>query len=596
MGNLLKSFLNGDDNITDKVPPMIFQSWKRCRESNINHERIEKSDLLQYREMKELLEFNDTLLFAAKPVLKHIFNFLKGGRYLMVISDHKGYILYTLGDPSFVRKAREKILLSVGSNWGESTRGTNGIGTVLIEKTPLSIPGWTHYSSPVRYLDCWAAPITRAGGEVIGVLNISGLAGAKHEHLESITVTGAKMIEQALQLMEIKDKYNTSRESLDHIGKLMLKGAVKPGGRKTNNEFGKYSQEMQGQISPDKLPGNNIDDVPGKNRKIFAVNGLAEDTDPACQHRGWYGRSAEIRAVFEMAARAAKVDSTVLIQGESGTGKELVARYIHEHSLRVGMPFVTLNCAAIPDSLVESELFGYAEGAFTGAKKGGQPGKFELADGGTIFLDEIGDMPGKVQATLLRVLQHKEIYRIGDGRCRPVDVRIIAATNQNLRQLVDQGGFRLDLFYRLKVINVFIPPLRDRIEDLWDLVPHFTSKVCAKLGMPALTISSELYQALLSYAWPGNVRQLENCLESMVALSDGSTLTADDLPDEYKTYLQSCDLGSANRLLLQTTNLERITILQALKDANGNIAAASRILGIGRTTLYRKMDKLLIPN
>lgn len=596
MVNLLKIFLDGDDKIIDKVPPTIFQSWKRCRELNIDHERIEKNDLLQYRELKELLEINENLLFAAKPVLKHIFNFLKGGRYLMVVSDHRGYILYTLGDPSFVRKAREKILLAVGSNWGESTRGTNGIGTVLVEKTPLSIPGWTHYSSPVRYLDCWAAPITRTSGEVIGVLNISGLAGAKHEHLESITATGAKMIEQALQMMEIKEKYDSSRESLDYVGKLMLKDASKSGCRKSENEYGMYSQKMQEKQSQGKAPNENMDGVLNKNRKIIAVDGLAEETDTACPHREWYGRSAEIRAVFEMAGRAAKVDSTVLIQGESGTGKELVARYIHEHSLRAGKPFVTLNCAAIPDSLVESELFGYVDGAFTGAKKGGQPGKFELADGGTIFLDEIGDMPGKAQATLLRVSQYKEICRIGDGRCRPVDVRIIAATNQNLRQLVDQGEFRLDLLYRLKVINIFIPPLRDRIEDLWDLVPHFTSEICAKLGMPALTINSELYQALLSYAWPGNVRQLENCLESMVALSDGSALTAEDLPDEYKAHLQSCDPGSTNRLLLQTTNLERITIMQALKDANGNIAAASRILGIGRTTLYRKMDKLLIPN
>ncbi len=561
MVNLLKNFITGKDTkVIDKVPPTIFRSWNRCRRLSINHERLLQGDVLLQTNLKELLAQNEDLLIAAKPVMQQIFNFLRCRNYVLVLSNNQGYILETLGSSSLVAKTK-KIFLAPGVNWQEDLKGTNGIGTVLVEKIPLAIPAWTHYSLPVNFLDCWASPIRRANGDLIGVLNISGEAGNRHEHLMEITTIGTNMIEQQLQISEISEQFNLCRENLDIIGN-------------------KLSNDVSGL------------------RQTFRVPGLTLGTKKDCAlGKSWQGRSPKTRAVFDISLRAAKADSTVLIQGESGTGKEIVARNIHQSGLRKSKPFVTLNCAAIPDSLVESELFGYAEGAFTGARKGGQPGKFEQADGGTIFLDEIGDMPINVQASLLRVLQQKELYRIGDGKCRAVDVRIIAATNRDLRQLVDQGKFRLDLYYRLKVILISIPPLRERIEDIWDLAPYFVEKICTKLGLPVLEISPELYQCFAAYSWPGNVRQLENCIESLVALSNGAAiLTPDDLADEYKNNGIDLNTSAVNKLVLHANNLERATIIQAIQDSQGNLAAAARLLGIGRTTLYRKLDKLLIPH
>jgi len=593
LNNILKKFISGDEKVIEKVPPLIYQSWKRCRDLSLNHERIVQRDILQKPELKELLDMNEPLLLTARPILQYIFSFIRSKSYVLVLSNNEGYIIETIGDPGIIHKARKQIFLTVGANWQESAKGTNGIGTTLLEKTPVAVPGWTHYAMPVSFLDCWAAPIRRANGDLAGVLNISGEAGVKHEHMMEITTAGAAMIEHSLQMAELRDKYNQFRQDLDSVGKLISSNVVNIRAGLTRGASGGLKNGPG--ISNGDLIGKNIDEVFANGHGIFSAGTDCETITMATGEK-WQGRSGKIRAVFDMAMRAAKGDSTVLIQGESGTGKEIIARCIHSGSLRCHKPFVTLNCAAIPDSLVESELFGYADGAFTGAKKGGQPGKFELAHGGTIFLDEIGDMPIGIQATLLRVLQQKEIYRIGDGTRRELNVRIIAATNQDLKQLVNQGKFRLDLYYRLKVIQIEIPPLRERLEDILDLAPHFVGKFCAKYGRPVLDISPEAYNCLLGYTWPGNVRQLENCIEGMIALSDGANLlTLDDIPAEYKTNTEDLSSGLPGVLSQQTANLERATILQVLRESDGIIAVAARKLGIGRTTLYRKMDKLSIP-
>ncbi|MDF2569877.1 MAG: transcriptional activator of acetoin/glycerol metabolism [Sporomusa sp.] len=566
MVSLLKNFISGINmNIIDKVPPPILKSWERCRGLNINHERITSDDILQPNRLRELLDINEQLTLAAKPVLQHIFTFLQRNHYQIMLSNEEGYILVTLGNPPFISKT-EKIFLTPGVNWQERLKGTNGIGTVLIEQRPLSIPGWSHYSLPVNFLDCWASPIRSSTGQLVGVLNISGEVGTNHKHLMEITTLGASMIEQNLHILQIKSKFNHFKNDLDILGNVLL-----------NNSLSSKANNVTNTLNP----------------ILFSSIAFNSEHFTECEQTPWYGRSQKARSTMEIALRAARTDSTVLIQGESGTGKEIIAKSIHNSSVRKDKSFVTLNCASIPNSLVESELFGYAEGSFTGAKRGGQPGKFELASGGTIFLDEIGDMPFNIQASLLRVLQQKEFYRIGDSKCRVMDARVIAATNQDLRQLVDQGKFRLDLYYRLKVIYIEIPPLRERIEDIGDLVPHFVTKFCAKFGLQQMDISPDLLQHLCNCRWPGNIRQLENCIENMIALSNGETvLTIEDLPDEYKDNLQELSVNSGNKLSLQNNDMERKTIMQALKDSNGNVAAAARQLGIGRTTIYRKINKL----
>lgn len=305
------------------------------------------------------------------------------------------------------------------------------------------------------------------------------------------------------------------------------------------------------------------------------------------------GESHSMQQLKETIRRVAKGPSTVLIQGESGTGKELVAHALHNASPRCMGPFIKVNCAAIPENLLESELFGYQEGAFTGAKKGGQVGKFEQGHGGTIFLDEIGDMPPAMQAKILRVLQEKEIERLGDSRPRPVDVRVIAATNRNLEELVRQGQFREDLYYRLNVVSLHIPPLRERMEDLPHLVQHFIKKLNQKFGLSVKDLSREAWEILSNYDWPGNVRELENALERAFNLVDGSIIEVNHLPP----YLQKlsgeqkrknpgqCSLTS----LLQ--EVEREALLEALAKAGGNKVKAAKALGISRAWLYKKMKQ-----
>jgi PAS domain S-box-containing protein len=302
------------------------------------------------------------------------------------------------------------------------------------------------------------------------------------------------------------------------------------------------------------------------------------------------GSGPEISEVKEMAQRAAQRSSTVLIRGESGTGKELFAHAIHFASTRKNGPFIKVNCCAIPESLLESELFGYEEGAFTGAKKGGKPGKFELAHKGTLFLDEIGDMPVNMQSKLLRVLQEKEFERVGGTAPIPVDVRVIAATNRNLEDLIKEERFRQDLYYRLNVVELRIPPLRYHKKDMDELTSYVLAKLAAKLGCPIPVIDEEARQAILSYNWPGNVRELENVLERCLNFIDHGVIRLSNLPYNLKNAVQ----GKENQVMELRDHMEeaeRLTIVNALKSCNGNKVRAAKLLGISRANIYQKITK-----
>ncbi|SHJ64037.1 sigma 54-interacting transcriptional regulator [Desulfofundulus thermosubterraneus] len=307
------------------------------------------------------------------------------------------------------------------------------------------------------------------------------------------------------------------------------------------------------------------------------------------------GRNKQFEAVKETARRVAMTSSTVLILGESGTGKELFAHALHTEGLRSKGPFIKVNCAAVPENLLESELFGYVEGAFTGARKGGQPGKFELAHGGTIFLDEIGDMPMSMQAKLLRVLQEKEIERLGDTRPRRVDVRVVVATNQNLEELIGKGRFREDLYYRINVVTLNIPPLRERMDDLELLVEHFIKHFNRQFGQRVTGVSAEVMEILMDHHWPGNVRELENVLERAYNVLDGTVIQKKHLP----LYLQKAGLAGGQRtgqsgLPRLVEEAEREAILEALAATKGNKRQAAQLLGISRAGLYKKLKRYQI--
>ena len=337
-----------------------------------------------------------------------------------------------------------------------------------------------------------------------------------------------------------------------------------------------------------------------ENRKLRAANirlsdenrYLREEIGGQFNFGDMIGTCTEMQAVFQMVGKAAPTDSAVLIYGESGTGKELVARAIHQKSPRRDGPFVRVNCGALPKDLVESELFGHEKGAFTGAVRR-KRGRFELADGGTVFLDEIGDLPPDAQVKLLRVLQEKEFEPVGSEQTLSANVRVVAATNQPLKTMVANGAFREDLFYRLEVIPIVLPPLRARKGDVPALVEHFLHKKSSELGRAPKCVTEQALAALVQYTWPGNVRELENVIERTLVLSDGEAIDLSDLPFGERSELALSEAPGAGTMSLtkRLDALERDLIEKALAEAKGVKTRAADILGIKTSALYYKLDK-----
>ena len=301
------------------------------------------------------------------------------------------------------------------------------------------------------------------------------------------------------------------------------------------------------------------------------------------------GYSQKMKELKKFSQKVAKSDSTVLITGESGTGKELFAHAIHAESKRKMGPFIRVNCAAIPDSLLESELFGYEEGAFTGAARRGKKGKFELADHGTILLDEIGDMPLPLQAKLLRVLQEKEVERVGAVRSTPIDVRVIASTNQDLPALIKDGKFRADLYYRLNVVSLEIPPLRERLEDLPELVSNLLQRLVESTGISVKSIDDEAWSVLRCYSWPGNVRELNNVLERALHLLEGDQLKKEHL--WLPASVESRPSRPVQSLKETLEHAEKEALLMAMQEAEGNKLEAAKLLKISKSSFYEKWEK-----
>jgi len=320
---------------------------------------------------------------------------------------------------------------------------------------------------------------------------------------------------------------------------------------------------------------------------------LKEELTDRYHLRNIIGSSAAMRTVYDQIEKVLGSEITVFIAGESGTGKELVARAIHHASLRSDGPFIDVNCAAIPEGLQESELFGHEKGAFTGAIAT-HPGKFEQASGGTIFLDEVGEMSPSAQARLLRVLQERVLQRVGGTQTIELDVRVVSASNRDLSAMVEEGSFRRDLFYRLVVFPIALPPLRDRREDIPQLVEHFLDKYARDAGKKVTVVAADAMNALASHGWPGNVRELENVIHRMLLVTAGLELKYDDLPPGIAVENKSAD--TATRAAVKTSGrsleeIEREAIIRAMEDNRDNLSDVARQLGIGRSTLYRKLEQ-----
>ncbi len=327
-----------------------------------------------------------------------------------------------------------------------------------------------------------------------------------------------------------------------------------------------------------------------KSLKKFLASGPASKQKEGFSFEGVIGQSPAMQSVFSILKRVAPTNITVLIEGESGTGKELLAQAIHNNSLRKNNAFKPINCAGLTESLLESELFGHAKGAFTGATEA-RKGLFEVADKGTLFLDEIGDMPMTMQAKLLRVLEDGIIVPVGSNKSTVVDVRVISATNHDLAKLVENGKFRQDLYFRVKGVSVTVPPLRERTQDIPNLVEFFLSEAAKELGSPKKNISDNALNILKSYNWPGNIRQLRNCIRTMTVMTDSEKLDVKDIPAEIYQVRQLSGQVAAPLGGVSLNEIERKAIIDTLIKVNNNREKAAKLLGIGERTLYRKLKE-----
>lgn len=634
-----------DKSIDDKIiREEIFRSWKRSVEWGVDHYEGTSNVIINKDGTSKLLDMNSKILSIVRPIMEYLYSMVKGSGFMLVWTDEKMNILLTLGDDHLLEKAKETNFI-IGANWHEKHVGTNAPSLAQIEGKPIQVIGAEHYCITHHSSTCSAAPVRDPDGKIIGILDMTGNYENAHPHTLGIVSAAAKAIENEL-VAEISNGYiKTALESISE-------GVI------TINEHGdiKYANPSMGKILKNhykNLIGENISrifkdhlnlinsiknckdliDNNGvllwgkkhiycfftlkvikgyKNKPIGAVIFIDEAKRVHHLSSRVAGMEAKftfdsiitvnkrMKEIIELARISALSPSNVLIHGESGTGKELLAQAIHSDSNYNNGPFVAVNCAAIPRELIESELFGYEGGSFTGSKKEGRPGKFEIANGGTIMLDEIGLMPLEMQAKLLRVLQDRVVYRVGGHTPIPLDVRLIAATNIDLASRVQDSTFRESLFYRINVLEIRIPPLRERKEDIPLLSDHFIKKLSPILNKKIENIYPEAMTMLTRYSWPGNVRELENVIERAINIAQGNTIFPSHLPENVLATLAIEEpqppIQGIQQEPLAIDLVEKNAILKALQVSDGNITHAARILGIGRVTLYRKLKKYGIEN
>lgn len=602
---------------------------------------------LNDKEIKVLLDKNRDLNKTSKPIMEMAEKMIKGSGFRIDLSDKDGYILKIIGDKKILKES-EEVGVVIGSNRSETIVGTNSIGITLFTGEPVQIIGPEHYNVYPRYWTCSSAPIRNPSGNIIGVLNMSGKYHLLHKHTLGMVVGIANAIESAHKTekkvfeLSINNKFlNTIIESIsDGLIVINKKGeithlnssAAKMLCKESHEAIGKpidklirtnfsllnilnnrkgylekeiivtpfYGKENSQYLLTEKLVEDSEGEPQGvmalfkEMRKVHRLVGGIIGAKARFNFSDIIGNNKKLKRAVNLAKTASVSSCKMLIQGESGTGKEIFTQAIHNNSNRRDKPFIAINCAAIPRDLVESELFGYEEGAFTGAKRGGRPGKFELAEGGTLFLDEIESMPLESQPKLLRVIESNQLMRIGGNKIITTDVRIISSTNQDLLLAVKKGNFREDLLYRINTVTVDIPPLRERKDDIPILVKYICDKIGGRINKNNIEIDKKVFEVLCEYNWPGNIRELENALESAIILSKNNKITIEVIPENIKPF-KSNDLDikedrEANSLI----DIEKEVIFKVLKEVKGNITKASRALGIDRSTLYRKIKKFKI--
>ncbi|GAB4399725.1 MAG: sigma-54-dependent Fis family transcriptional regulator [Rhodoferax sp.] len=660
------------------VQALIAQSHQRssdfglCETDRADYSPASPTDLLQ------ALDENRFLFQHAAPVMETLYAQIVNTHSVVLLTTADGLVLHSLGDPDFLAQA-SRVALVPGVNWSEQSKGTNAIGTALHEMRSLTVRGSQHFLRVNHSLTCSCAPILDPYGRIIGALDVTGDERSSHQHTLALVRMSGQMIENHMFAQTFRDAVTVRFHARpEFLGTLVEGIAVfSHDGRFLSAN---RSAQFQLGLSLGSLRAHTFSSLFGtsmaKLRELFGVsnptphsfslfNGLSvwcfakvkplafwlhETADPMASApagtpppnqastepptetptketprkpplsslRYLDTGDAQMAAVIRKLSMVRDHDIPIMILGETGTGKDLLAQAIHADSKRHAKAFVSVNCAAIPENLIESELFGYEEGAFTGARKKGSVGRIVQAHGGTLFLDEIGDMPKSLQARLLRVLQERKVSPLGAGKEVEVDVAIICATHRNLKELIARGDFREDLYYRLNGLVVRLPALRER-SDFEVIIQKIIRSLCP--NGESVTLADDVLQAFQRYSWPGNFRQLHNLLRTASVMAGcKGRIERHHLPDDFLDDLENsiggwasasaaptamagmpCDNGvecatpmpppNPNADKLQDVTLAAMT--QALRQHKGNVSAAAKALGVSRNTIYRK--KALLP-
>ncbi len=612
----------------------IFQSWQRSRNMGIDAGRQRARKALTGDDLYQLKDKNWQLIQAASAAFKRLEPHLKEAGTILILADKSGVVIDAIGDAAVLEEGLD-IHLEIGGDWNEKTIGTNGIGTALRTGRPAYVHASEHFAQGVQSWTCAGAPIRDPmTNAVIGVVDLSGPPQIFQQHNVALVLAAAHEIEIALaeqqrqertQLLEafVMSEYDRTSGGLlllDQTGRIWFRRGLEetPLQRKKELSVGHQllpdlgnleAREING-LLPRGVEAEGVERLlmQGQPRgaAVFLKSGTQRARKPnvvaiaprdgvAEELIEMVGSSPKMIEAMELAERVAKANVSVLIRGETGVGKELFARLIHSRLGSDKAPYVPVNCAAMSSELIGAELFGYVDGAFTGAAKGGRTGKFELAHGGVLCLDEIGDMPIELQPYFLRALEQRAIYRIGESQRRPVDVRVIAMTNRDLREEIEKGSFRRDLFYRIGVVTIEVPPLRERGEDVIALIDKFSANFAKEMGRAPLTFNDESLSCLMNYRWPGNVRELRNLVHRAYLVGTGNVVTPEDLPPEVMGGFDDVEEDSLEAILSGKSgdleSIEASAIRRTMEVENGNLTKVAAALGISRPTLYRKLKQ-----
>lgn len=601
---------------------IIQDSWSRCRDYGLTHQSTPNFSQPSQGDVAALLESQQTLVHTThKEVLPYYGTILANSNCLIMLADHQGQVLQSWGDQRFIEPARA-IGFVAGASWLERYTGTNAIGTALSCAQPVHIQHDEHFLKANRFMTGSASPIFNEQRQMVAVLDVSSDSYLPPSHTLGMVKMMSQSVENRLILNLFQQRYFqlTFNTSLDNLGSpwagLLIfdeQGQVVSANRRADSLLGVglaqvnikslFDVPLQQLLNqPEALPFN----LRANNHFRFHAQ-LKRPQQPAMVEARDFRQPAStahkapeqnlnlaslnlgdprVDKAIRQAERLLEKDIPILVYGETGVGKEVFVKALHHASSRANQAFIAVNCAAIPAELVESELFGYEKGAFTGANQKGSTGLIRKADKGTLFLDEVGDMPLRVQARLLRVLQERCVQPLGSSELYPVDIRLISATNRPLRQDVDAGQFRQDLYYRISGLNLELPPLRERtdkaamVQRIWEY--HREPKQWAGLSQEVLNLFEH-------HAWPGNLRQLSSVLQIALAMAEDQQIRPEHLPDDFFADLQATTAASTSGTQQPDTAPGDDDLASQYQACGGNISQLARSLGISRNTLYKRL-------